>query len=380
MKLLAKTLFGLEDVLAKEILAIGGKDIIILKRGVSYQGDKELLYKSNVSLRTALRILLPVYSFTFSNQKDYYNRIKSFDWEKYLSPQETFAIDGTVSSEIISHSKYAALLAKDAIADRFREKYNRRPSVDVNSPDIRINIHIYNNECNVSLDSSGTPLFKRGYRIGMHEAHLNEVLAAGMILLSNWDRKSTFIDPMCGSGTLPIEAALIAYNIPPGIFRKEFGFMKWKNFDEKLFANTIKYKPKDIDVKIIGSDLNPSYVRMAKNNSKNAGLISKIKFVTKSFESQISTEDGGVIVMNPPYGQRIVNDDINALYSMIGERLKHEWTGFEAWMLTSNFDAIKHVGLRPSKKIKLFNGSLECRFVNYSLYKGSRKGKKEADL
>lgn len=383
MKIIVKTLFGLEEVLAEEIKGIGGKDIKLLKRSVSFIGNKELLYKSNIFLRTALRVLLPIFSFKFNDQKEYYNKIKEFDWSVYLSYDDTFAIDGTVNSQIINHSKYAALLAKDALVDQFRETLGKRPSVDLEYPDLRINIHIYNNECNVSLDSSGVPLYKRGYRIGMHEASLNEVLAAGMILLSGWDKKSPFVDPMCGSGTLPIEAALIAYDIPPGIFRKDFGFMSWKDFDIQLFDELYNYDESEIiSTEIIASDISPRYTRMAKNNSKSAGLDSRIKVITKAFENRVAPDEKGIIIMNPPYGERLESEGIEELYSVIGERLKHEWSGYEAWVLTSNFEAMKHVGLRPSKKIKLFNGAIECKFVNYSLYKGSlkEKYKKDADL
>ena len=377
-EILVKTSHGLEEVLAEEIRNIGGEDIKILKRAVSFKGNKSLLYKSNIYLRTALRILVPLMEFSFRDQKHYYNKMKKIAWEDYLSLEDTFSIDSTVHSEIFTHSGYVAQLTKDAIVDMFREKYGKRPSVDLADPDQKINIYINNNKCVVSLDSSGAPLFKRGYRLNKHEAPLNEVLAAGMIMLSGWKGEDLLIDPMCGSGTIPIEAAMIGHGIPPGFKREKFGFMKWKDFDEEIFESVKSYSIDDsVKLNIYGSDIEPEYARLSKVNSRNANLEGKIRFRTKEFENLEPMGEKGIIIMNPPYGLRLQKEEINEFYSEIGSNLKHKWAGFEVWILTSNLEAIKHIGLRPSKKITLYNGPLECRFLNYSLYTGSKKLSKQ---
>ncbi|MEA3445912.1 MAG: THUMP domain-containing protein, partial [Bacteroidota bacterium] len=336
--LVAKTLHGLEEVLAAEIKSIGGTDISILKRAVSFKGDKELLYKSNIWLRTALRILYPIREFTFRTQDDFYKQIKKIAWDSYMSHDGTLAIDAVVNSKIFNHSKYVALLAKDAVVDYFKNNYGIRPNVDTKRPDLRIHVHISENKCNLSLDSSGDPLFMRGYRNGKHETPLNEVLAAGMVLLSGWDKKSTFVDPMCGTGTLGIEAAMIAHNVPPSIIREHFAFLNWKDYDEELF---LRLRRQNWDIaespQIICSDISPVYSRMAKAAAKRLGIGNAVKCFTKDFEKLnfIEEKGEGMIMMNPPYGERIEIEDIMDLYSMIGSRLKHEWPGYNSWVLTN---------------------------------------------
>ena len=375
-ELVAKTSFGLEEVLAEEIKNLGGTDIKILNRAVSFKGNKELLYRANMNLRTALRILLPIHEFTFNSQELYYKEINKFVWDDFLNADQTLSIDSFVNSDIFSHSGYVTRLTKDAIVDKFRDKYGRRPSVSLDDPDLRINIHISGNHCTVSLDSSGSPLFKRGYRMNNHEAPLNEVLAAGMILLSDWSPDKIFVDPMCGSGTLPIEAALIAKGIPPGIFRDKFGFMGWNDFDNEMFNRIKSYRAVNLDlVKIFGSDINPVYTRFSKVNAKSAGVADDLKIYTKVFENLEPPSDSGILIINPPYGERLKDDEINQFYSMIGSTLKHKWAGFNVWILSSNMEALKFIGLKPSKKITLFNGQLECRFLKYELYSGSKKQK-----
>ena len=379
-RLVATTLYGLESVLAKEIDELGGKQIKVLNRAVSYEGDLELLYKSNIWLRTALRILFPISTFRFSSQDEFYKLVKNVKWDDYMKYSDDLVVYSVVNSTIFSHSKYVALRTKDAIVDFFRNQYGQRPSVNTKFPDLTIHVHISGNECNLSLDSSGDPLFMRGYRSGRHDAPLNEALAAGMVLLSGWDKKSPFVDPMCGSGTLGIEAAMIGYNIPPGIIRDRYGFKNWYNYDDRLFRRLMKEVPELKEgPEIICSDINPAFSRMAKSSLKRLGLGNVAKCFTKDFERLASLDQKGTIMMNPPYGERLETDDIEALYGMIGSRLKHEWMGYNAWVLTNNKEAMKSIGLKSSEKVTLLNGQLECRFMNFSLYEGSNKTKK-ADL
>ena len=374
-ELIAKTFFGLEQVLADELKILGAAKITIHNRAVSFEADNEVMYKSNYHLRTALRILKPILIFKSITPNNLYKNVKKYEWEKLFNVNETFAIDSVVSSEHFKHSKFVALKVKDAIVDRFRDREHERPSVDVNNPKIRINVHIAGDKCTISMDSSGDSLHKRGYRVAQTTAPLNEALAAGMILLSGWDRKSEFIDPMCGSGTIPIEAALIAHEIPPGYLREGYGFFKWNDFDEKLWEKIkaeVKRKNK-LDFKIIASDKSIYAIEPAQKNIEQAGLSKSISVMKKYFDELKPEDDNGTIIMNPPYGERLKEDDLNDFYKMIGDTLKTNFTGFDAWMLSANKDAMKHIGLRTSKRLTLFNGALECKFHKYSLYKGSKK-------
>jgi len=371
----AKTFFGLENVLADELKNIGAKQIVIHNRAVSFFGNQETMYKANYCLRTALRILKPILKFRTNSPKTLYRVVKNYEWEKLFSLNETFAIDTVVKSEYFKHSKFVALKVKDAIVDRFREKFSDRPSVDVDNPVIRINVHIFNNSCTISLDSSGDSLHKRGYRTAKTPAPLNEVLAAGMILLSEWNKNSEFIDGMCGSGTLPIEAAWIALNIPPGFLRDNYGFTKWKDFDLNLWRKvkaSVKIKSV-LDFKIVASDKSPSAIEAAARNIKSAKLLKHIKLEKKDFSEQKSLAGKGIIILNPPYGERLRENNINLLYSEIGDSFKNHFPGFTAWVFSANKDAIKNIGLKTSKRLTLFNGALECKFHKYELYSGSKK-------
>lgn len=374
--LIAKTSFGLEQILADEIKDIGGKEIEIVNRAVLFSGNKEVLYKANLWLRTANRIILPIHTFSIKNEQDLYNKVKKISWENYFEVEQTFAIDSTVFSELFNHTKYAAFKTKDAIVDRFRDIYKRRPNIDKENPNIRINLHIDNsNFCTLSLDSSGTPLFKRGYRDSRSIAPIKEDLAAGMILLSEWDKESTFLDLFCGSGTLLIEAAMIAYNIAPNINRTEFGFFNWKSFDKQLFEN-VKDDALDQQVefngKIIGVDISGRVLGMARANIKAAELSDKIELHKKDFKDFKAPNQPGVVISNPPYGERI-GENVDELYKAFGDNLKEKFDGWNAWIISSNMQALKKVGLRPSRRIKLFNGSLECRLMKYQMYKGTKK-------
>ncbi len=374
-EIVAKTLFGLEGVLADELEALGADDIKVLNRAVSFQGDNEMLYRANLHLRTAVKLLKPVYHFKAQNDQELYDAVYQYDWQQHFGQQKTFAIDSVVHSRFFNHSQFVSLRTKDAIADQFRNKTGRRPSVDIIDPDILINVRISENDCTISLDSSGEPLFKRGYRITRDLAPLNEILAAGMIMLSGWDRKSNLYDPMCGSGTLLIEAALMAYNIPPGIFRKKFGFENWKDFDDSLLNHLYNEEEPDPahEPFIGGSDILPRVIKIAEKNVKNASMRNKIKLTANAIESAQPPEGPGWLITNPPYGERLKQPDILKLYQTIGSSLKHRFSGYQAWILTSNRSALKQLGLHADKKFTLYNGSLECTFNKYELFSGKRK-------
>ena len=378
MEFLAKTLAGLEEVLVQELKDLGASNIEPAKRAVKFTGDQELLYRANYQLRTAIRILRPIASFQTRHPDSLYRRIMKIDWSEYMGLEETFAVDGVTHSPFFTHSKYAALKVKDAIADQFRKKFRKRPNVSVTDPDLRINVHISNENCTISLDSSGDALYKRGYRVETLEAPINEVLAAGMILLSGWQRDCHFIDPMCGSGTIPIEAALYALNIPPQIHRSSFGFMKWKDFDRTLWDKVVREanaKQSEFEHQILGYDQSFKATRIAQFNVESAKLDHIVKIDRCRFEKLTPPEGRGILIMNPPYDERLEDTNINELYTSIGNQLKREFPGYEAWIISSNYPALKNIGLRPAKKIILFNGSLECKYQKFELYEGSKKRK-----
>jgi putative N6-adenine-specific DNA methylase len=373
-KLTAKTFSGLEPVLAKEIEAIGGKNIEAGRRAVFYEGNLETIYKSNYWLRTALRILKEIAVFRFNDVDQFYLRCKEVNWLKYFSVNQSFVVNSTVShSEDFRNSMFASLKVKDAIADHFRNKKGARPNVDTQNPEIFIHAHVTGNTCTLSLDSSGESLHKRGYRAVQGKAPLSEVLAAGMILLSGWDGSTDFIDPMCGSGTLPIEAAMIAQNIAPGRFRKEFAFENWPGYHAKMFEN-IKagQQTKPFTKKIYASDILRENILAAQTNARRSRVFSAIEFQICDIKDLKINCSNATIVINPPYGERIIQANPGALYTMIGERLKHQFAGNTAWILTSSKDYLKQVGLKPAKKLQLYNGALECIYASYPLFAGKR--------
>jgi putative N6-adenine-specific DNA methylase len=380
ISLLAKCPAGLEEVLATELNDLGASKTEILFRAVAFEGDKRLLYAANYHCRTALRILLPVSRFSILTEQDLYTRIKAIRWEDYFSVSDTFAIDSTIVSSVFTHSHFVSQRVKDAIADRFREKTGQRPSVDIENPDFRINLHMNSNEVTVSFDSSGSSLHKRGYHVSNAEAPLSEVLAAGMILLSGWDGQSNFIDPMCGSGTLLTEAAMIAMNLPAGHFRESFGFMNWKDFDKPLWDDILDEamdQQRDINCMIRGSDISEKNLRSAMANLKQARLHKDVSLETIPFQEVIPPPAPGVMITNPPYGERIRVEDITALYQDLGNTLKRRFTGYQVWVISSDMRALKMIGLRPMKKHILFNGPLECRYAGFDLYDGSKKASKQ---
>ena len=371
-EMIAKTFMGLEPVLANELTQLGAKNVQVGRRMVSFTGDKEMMYRANFQLHTAIRILKPIKHFKALSADDVYEGVKDIDWTEYLSLDKTFAVDSVVFSEEFRHSKFVAYKVKDAIVDQFREKTGNRPNISVSNPDMRLHIHIAEDQCTLCLDSSGESLHRRGYRQESVEAPLNEVLAAGMILMTGWHGETDFIDPMCGSGTLLIEAALIARNMAPGLFRKEFAFEKWPDFDADLFDKIYNddSQEREFAHHIYGYDVDIKAVNTARLNVKAAGLTSDITVEEQDFKNFTQPKEKSIMVTNPPYGERISTSDLLGTYKMIGERLKHQFTGNEAWVLSYREECFTQIGLKPSIKIPLFNGSLECEFRKYQMFDG----------
>jgi len=371
----AKTLRGFEPLLAGELESLGASRTEVVNRGVNFYGGRALLYRVNLASRLALRVLLPLFHFEASDTDTLYRKVKRYEWSLHMDNRMTFAIDAVVHSPVFRNSQYVMQRVKDAIVDRFREKTHLRPSINREQPDLLINVHISGKWVTLSLDSSGGSLHKRGYRTGHFEAPLNEVLAAGMVMLSGWNGNTPFLDPMCGSGTLAIEAALIAASIPPGIFRKQYGFENWKDFDRELLEHVISKLGKETDVKvpIVASDVDPAAVAITRQHVKQMDLDKVITVEQRDFTQASGTEEGSTIIMNPPYGERIKTDDIEALYSTIGSTLKHHFPGSDAWLLSSSKKALGRIGLKPSGKQVLYNGALECSYVHYKTFKGKRK-------
>ena len=378
----AKTLYGFEDLLAKELSLLGAQNISKGNRGVAFRGDKGFMYKANLSLRTAIKILKPIHIASVSDPDALYQMCYDFPWEDYMEVTTTFAIDSIVFGDLFVHSQYVSQKAKDGLVDRFRDKVGERPNVKLNKPDLQINIHIEQDQCTLSLDSSGASLHQRGYRTATNIAPLNEVLAAGIILLSGWEGNTDFLDPMCGSGTLVIEAAMIAAKIPANINRKSFAFENWKDWDPDLFETIRSAQLEKVvnpAIKIMGYDKAPSAVEKSLQNVQNANLqafviISKNNF----FHSEKTTQGPLHLLTNPPYGERL-EGDINAIYQSMGDTLKQSYPNTHAWMITANMEAMKFVGLRPSRKIKIFNGKLESRLLYFPIYEGSKRTHKYID-
>ncbi len=377
-KMVAKTLFGFEELLSKELRNLGASNVEEGVRNVSFEGDLGFMYKANLCLRTAIKIIKPIHSFSVRDEKDLYRKIYAMDWTEFLSVDETFAIDTTVNSDEFTHSLYVSQKTKDAIVDKFRDTDGTRPDVDIKDPDLRINIHIHKNQCNVSLDSSGSSLHHRGYRTATNIAPINEVLASGLLLLSGWDGQCDFLDPMCGSGTMLTEAAMIACNIPANINRNGFAFEKWYDFDAELYGKIVDAslkKTREFHYKIVGYDKAPSAVRKALDNIENANLTDYITVERKDFFKTEKESEGKLhMCFNPPYGERL-DIEMENFYCAIGDTLKQGYPGTNAWFITSNLPALKYVGLRPSRKIKVFNSHLESRLVKYEMYEGSKKAK-----
>ena len=374
-ELIAKTFMGLENVLAQELTQLGANNIQIGRRMVAFTGNQEMMYRANFQLRTAIRILKPIAHFKAHSAEDMYDEVRKIDWSQYIEQGKTFSVDSVVYSEEFRNSRFVTYKVKDAIVDQFREATGTRPNISVSNPDIRLNIHIAEDQATLSLDSSGESLHRRGYRQESVEAPLNEVLAAGMILMSGWKADTDFIDPMCGSGTLLIEAALIARNINPGVFRKAFAFEKWPDFNQELFDTIYNddSQERDFAHHIYGYDVDMKAVNTARLNVKAAGLSQTVTVEQQDFKDFKKPAEKSIIMTNPPYGERISTPDLLGTYKMIGERLKHEFGGNEAWILSYREECFEQIGLKPSIKIPLYNGSLECEFRKYALFEGKMK-------
>ncbi|HPV27478.1 MAG TPA: THUMP domain-containing protein [Bacteroidales bacterium] len=378
MKLLAKTHYGLEQVLAEELKGLGASGIAVLNRAVAFEGSKLLLYTVNYCSRLALSVLMPVSSFAISGQKDLYNGAVAIEWDRYLDPGKTIAVTAVVNSPHFSHSGYAALLVKDAIADFFRRLTLRRPSVDAKDPDLLVNVHISNNRVTISIDSTVVPLYRRGYRRRMSEAPLSEVLAAGLIALSGWKPGTPLTDGMCGSGTIVTEAGLISCNIAPGRMRKNFGFMRWKDYDAALFRSVrfdAEKRERKSPAAIFGSDISAEACAIARANVRAAGLEDTVEISGRDFFESPPPAENGMLIINPPYGRRLGTPDMDEFYGRIGSVLKHRYEGYTAWILSGDMDSLRKVALKPFRKFDLLNGDIECRFQGYELYGGTRKHK-----
>ncbi|MCU0456259.1 MAG: class I SAM-dependent RNA methyltransferase [Bacteroidales bacterium] len=376
MKITAKTLFGLENILAEELRGLGAAGVRPVNRAVLFSGGLELLYKVNYNSRFALSFLVSVDEFRISSKDDLYARTLLIDWSGIIDPDTTFSVVSVVNSRLFGHTAFPGLVVKDAIADHFRKRSGRRPSVNTSDPDIVVNLHISNENVNISIDSSVVPLYRRGYRKSQGPAPLNEVLAAGIVKLSGWDASFPLIDPMCGSGTIPVEAGLMALNIPPGSFRKTFGFTKWKNHDEELFRKVRSQSDSKVaaeKLSIGASDISAEAVAQAELNIASAGLSDVISLRVADFRDLRASPGPGWLIFNPPYGERIKPSDIEALYSMTGSTMKHNFPGYRAWILTQGKELLKHIGLKPRSKTTLYNGPIECILAGYELYEGSRK-------
>ncbi|HQQ94001.1 MAG TPA: class I SAM-dependent RNA methyltransferase [Bacteroidia bacterium] len=373
------TFFGLEEVLAAELKKLGGRDVQVFKRGVSVLGDMGFLYKINLCLHTALKVLIPITKFRAENEQELYAIIKQIPWEQYISEQNTLMVESVVNSEVFSHSLFISQKVKDAIVDRFREKSGKRPSVDLMLPDLRIYVHIFRNEVSLHFDSSGEPLFKRGYRADKGEAPMKEVLAAGLVKLSTWEPHQLLIDGMSGSGTIAIEAALWAANIPPGYYRNEFGFMRWRAYDEALYHKVYESsiaKISEQNTQIIANELDERMIQKIQANVRRAKVEDAVNVNRQSFFDMIPPRKSGILILNPPYGERIPVKEIEEQAKEIGNKLKKDFKGFTAWIITSNPETIKSIGLKPSRKIQVYNGALDCRFLRYDMYEGSKKASK----
>lgn len=379
MSLLAKTSSGLEPVLADELQRLGASEVATGKRLVRFQGDREMLYRANLGCRTAIRILLPVSQFHARNRRELYNAVRRVDFGQFMSPKNSLAVDAITFGEPFANSLFAAQITKDAIVDQFRDKHGVRPDVDLKNPDSRINIHITGHEATLSIDTSGESLSHRGYRThGGGKAPLSEVLAAGMVLLSGWNGDKPLVDGMCGSGTIAIEAALIAANIAPGLLRSHYAFEHFADLDTDLLDRVRNELKARVTIPpqptVFASDISGKPVELARANARRAGVAEQISFAVQPFEQSQPPGESGAIVMNPPYGERLKPRDLEELYSRIGDTLKQNYQGFTAWILTGNLEAAKRIGLRTSRKIKLYNGPTECRLLKFELYQGSRKG------
>jgi putative N6-adenine-specific DNA methylase len=377
--LIAKTSFGFEELLEEELIAMGARNIKKATRAVLFEGDIELMYRVNLWSRVALRVLKPIGSFPAADEQELYEGIKKIEWNKYMEPDETLAVDSVVNKSKLTHSLYVSQKTKDGIVDQFRNRMGQRPNVDLRKPTLRVHVHLSEDVASISLDSSGESLHKRGYRQQQGDAPLNEALAAGLVLTSKWDANSPLVDLMCGSATILIEAGLLARNIAPGIFRTEFGFERWKDFDEELWNNlrteAIAGQKESLSFRITGIERDHAVIDAARENIRVAGLTNDIDLHCMSFQGYIPEVLPSTIITNPPYGLRITTEDLFQMYTDLGASFKKVFPGVTAWVFTANREASHKIGLKPSRKIPLFNGAIECRFMKFEMYSGTRKHK-----
>lgn len=366
-ELIAKTFQGLEEVLAQELIELGANDVQIGRRMVSFSGDQEMMYRANFCLRTAVRVLKPISHFRARNADDVYKAVKEIEWNEFLDLDTSFVVDTTVYSTEFRNSKFVAYKVKDAIVDYFMEREGKRPNISVSNPDLRLNIHIAEESCTLSLDSSGESLHLRGYRTATVDAPINEVLAAALIKMSGWKFDCDLIDPFCGSGTILVEAALMARNIYPGVFRRKFGFENWKDFNPELLSSIFDddSNERTFEHRIIGFDINLRAVEAAQANAKAAGVADLITVEQREIRNFTHPESPALLITNPPYGERLRPEDLSDIYRTLGEKLKREFQGGEAWVISSREELFDSMRLRPSFKVPLQNGSLDCELRKY---------------
>ncbi len=373
-----KTFFGLEEVLKEELEELGYSDIKILNRAVQVQGTWRDVYFLNLNIRCAITVLVEIESFFVRSEEDLFKKASKIDWTKYFDIDKTFAVKGAVFSDIFNHTQYPFLLVKDAIVDTFREKYKERPDVNVKAPQVLFDVYINDKNVTISLNTSGVPLFQRGYRQTAGEAPLNEVVAASLIRMSGWDRKSNFIDPFCGSGTLLIEAGMLAANIPSNIERQHYAFKNFLNYNPSVWNEVYEEansKCSSLPCNIVGYDIEPDMIMKAKRNLRGVAVGRFINAEISSFQEIKNIEDApGVMVTNPPYGERI-GDNIEEMYSELGDFMKGSMKGYVCWVISASEEGFKSIGLRPERRIKLYNGDLECSFRKFSIYEGSKRAK-----
>ncbi len=373
----AKTFAGLEQVLAKELGTLGATDVVPLRRGVSFRGDQRLLYKANIWCRSALSVLQPLSSFSFDSRESFYQKMRNIEWTTLFPADKTMAVIATAhDSHVFNNTMFLAQLTKDAVADSFMDAFDCRPNVDTDNTQVRIVVNVQKDSCKVSLDSSGEALFKRGYRKSGGQAPINEVLAAGLILMAEWDRKSPFYDPMCGSGTFAIEAAMMSAQMAPGAGRRTFGFAHWNSYNESLFLEeqqSAREQQVPLPAKVLASDLTGKMLSITRQNAMNAGLLGSIQIQKNDFFAFHPREENGLVMLNPPYGQRMKQQDVRALYIHIGDTLKQRFAGFRAGIISADLDAMKHIGLRPKRRYPVFNGPLKCSFQIYELFEGKKQ-------
>ena len=376
---IAKTFAGLEEILAEELKALGAENIERLTRAVKFDGDVALLYRANISLRTCLRIIQPLLvSEQVRTAKDLYEFARSVNWMRWFTEKQTIVVHSVVDkAEQFNNSMLVSLKVKDAIADQFRQYQGDRPSVDKQSADIRIDVNLHQQRCTLSIDTSGEALYKRGYRQGGHIAPLNEILAAAMVMTSGWDGTTTLLDPMCGSGTILTEAAMIAHHIAPNLQRDNFGFQRFKNYNSELYdAIWLEEKGKilpEIEGAIIGFDINRNAVVEARANVTAANVDDSVRLSVGDFFDKIPPKEAGIIISNVPYGERVTVDNaIMDFYKQLGDTLKQQYQGWNAWILSGNLEAIRNIGLKPTRKLSLFNGALPCSYAKYEMYAGRK--------